>query len=155
MIIAATGHRPNKLGGYSEEVHARLRRVAREYLALSTVTEAVSGMALGWDTAFAEEAFDLGIPLVAAVPFEGQESMWPEGSRYRYRNLLRVASRVVIVSRGGYSADKMQDRNEWMVDYCHQLCALWDGSHGGTANCVRYATALLRPIDNVWRDFKS
>ncbi len=153
MIIAATGHRPNKLGGYGADVRERLRTVAREYLALSLCSEGVSGMALGWDTAFAEACVELGIPFVAAVPFKGQDKMWPEESRWRYRKLLDRAARVEIVSPGGYSAYSMQVRNAWMVDYSHRMCALWDGSPGGTSNCLEYAEARLRPIDNVWPEF--
>ena len=33
----------------------------------------------------------------------------------------------------------MQKRNEYMVDRCDKLTALWDGSSGGTGNCVKYA----------------
>lgn len=33
----------------------------------------------------------------------------------------------------------MQKRNEYMVDRCDKITALWDGSSGGTGNCVKYA----------------
>jgi uncharacterized phage-like protein YoqJ len=155
LIITATGHRPNKLGGYGKDVRAKTWKVAHNYLGLSLATEVVSGMALGWDIAFAEAAFGLGIPFVAAVSFEGQESKWPEESRVHYHKVLKKAKRVVIVSPGGYSAFKMQERNAWMVDYSSRICALWNGSPGGTSNCIEYAEAMLRPIDNVWRDFAS
>jgi uncharacterized phage-like protein YoqJ len=39
----------------------------------------------------------------------------------------------------------MQVRNEWMVDHCNDLLAVWDGSDGGTGNCVRYAQRILEP----------
>ena len=49
-----------------------------------------------------------------------------------------------IVSPGEYAAFKMQVRNEWMVDQLNPatdlLLAAWDGSPGGTGNCVKYAT---------------
>ncbi|MBR0876925.1 DUF1273 family protein [Bradyrhizobium liaoningense] len=153
MIITATGHPPNKLGGYGDDVRKRLRTVARNYLGLSLASEVVSGMALGWDQAFAEAAIQLGIPFVAAVPFEGQDAAWPAPSRAHYGVLLSRAARVVIVSEGGYSPLAMHRRNEWMVDYSHRVCALWDGSNGGTASCLRYARKMMRTIDNVWQDF--
>jgi uncharacterized phage-like protein YoqJ len=40
----------------------------------------------------------------------------------------------------------MQDRNIWMVDHCDALIAVWDGTSGGTANCVRYAQKVGKPI---------
>ncbi|WP_188052008.1 hypothetical protein [Azospirillum sp. Sh1] len=48
----------------------------------------------------------------------------------------------------------MNTRNEWMVDHSDRLLALWDGSQGGTANCVRYARGLGRPIDNLWSEWE-
>ena len=112
-------------------------------------------MALGWDTAWAISALRLGVPLVAAVPFAGQESRWPPEARARYRALLAAAAEVVVVSPGGYSAEKMQIRNRWMVDRCDALVALWDGGAGGTAGCVAYARSVGRPVFNLWREFSA
>ena len=33
----------------------------------------------------------------------------------------------------------MQRRNEYMVDKADTLIAVWNGTSGGTANCVKYA----------------
>lgn len=150
MIIAATGHRPDKLGGYGPEIGLRLMRGALRYIRREQPDRAISGMALGWDTAWAKAAIACGVPLVAAVPFKGQELSWPEESRKVYDWILERAAEVVIVCDGGYSPSKMQVRNEWMVDQAHKIVALWDGSPGGTANCLRYAYSLERPVDNLW-----
>lgn len=150
MKIAATGHRPEKLGGYdTANLHASAR-IARQYLQLADVTEVVSGMAQGWDTAVALAALSLGVPLVAAIPFKGQESKWPEEARKRYFGILRRAKTVYVVSTGGYHPAKMQARNEFMVDYAAGLLAAWDGSDGGTRNCIDYAILCGKPFDNVW-----
>ena len=150
MIVAGTGHRPDKLGGYGASTVRRLTLFARFVLEGVGPDGVISGMALGWDMALAEAALDLGIPLLAALPFRGQEARWPEASQARYRGLLARASRIEIVCEGGYSAWKMQARNEWMVDHCDLLLALWDGSSGGTANCVRYARRVERPRLDLW-----
>lgn len=155
MIIAGTGHRPDKLrvgalNAYQPAVHERLVDLARAALTQEAPARVISGMALGWDTALAMAALDLAIPFDAYVPFAGQESRWPEPSRRRYHDLLGRAERVVIVSPGGYSPASMQRRNERMVDDCDRLLALWDGSAGGTCNCVRYAESAGRPIRNLW-----
>jgi uncharacterized phage-like protein YoqJ len=149
VIIAATGHRPGKLGGYSDRVYWRLVAVAEQYLHSHQPTEVISGMALGWDQAFAEAALQLGIPVCAAVPFDGQELRWPRRSRRHYEDLLTLASRIHVVSPGRYELWKMQARNRWMVDHTTRLAALWNGSSGGTANCIQYAR-LRVPIDNLW-----
>lgn len=91
----------------------------------------------------------LGIPITAAVPFAGQESQWPAASQKLYRDLLAKAARVEVVSSGGYAASKMQRRNEWMVDHCDRLLAVWDGTPGGTANCIGYALAKRKPITYI------
>ena len=40
-----------------------------------------------------------------------------------------------------------------MVDNCTHVLAMWDGSEGGTANCVKYAQAVNKPIINLWSPF--
>jgi len=152
MIIAGTGHRPDKLGGYSLATDQRLRRVALAALAPLHPTHVISGMALGWDMALAEAAVELGVPFTAAVPFRGQERAWPVASQHRYHDLLGRAKSVVYVSQPPYSAWKMMRRNAYMVDHCDLLLALWNGEDdGGTANCVKYARLVKhKPIQNVW-----
>lgn len=159
MIIAGTGHRPDKirmgaLDGYQAPVHARLVGVARVALVRHAPDRVISGMALGWDTALAEAALDLGIPYDAYVPFEGQESRWPAGAQRRYHDLLRLARQVLVVSPGSYSVERMDLRNERMVDDCDLLLALWNGTPGGTRNCIRYASSVRRQMVNVWPEWQ-
>lgn len=151
MKIAATGHRPHKLGGYGERAYDALLSFAWLYLRQQSADlHVISGMALGWDTAFADAAWRLGMPFTAAIPFEGQQARWPEQSRRKYAELLSRATRVVMVCPPGYDPAKMQRRNEWMVDNSDGVVALWNGTSGGTANCVRYAETKGRPVVNLW-----
>lgn len=155
MILAATGHRPDKLGGYCNSHAEKLYYIARDFLIAREETlrgelTIISGMALGWDTAWALAGLNLKIPLIAAVPFIGQERRWPSSAQTQYHEILDCAVEIVIVSGGGYSSEKMQIRNEWMVDHCEELIALWDGSPGGTGNCIRYACKFKKPIINLW-----
>lgn len=155
MIIAATGHRPDKLGGYGPHVRMRLHHLAKTYLKsqhdiLEGALTVISGMALGWDTAWAIAALDLGISVIAAVPFVGQEKQWQANDKVLYHEILKRAADVVVVSEGGYEIEKMQLRNEWMVDRADRVCALWDGSSGGTGNCIRYVRKFGKPIDHLW-----
>lgn len=150
MIYAATGHRPNKLGNeydlvgpYSEYIRGELKTILRNM----KPEKVISGMALGVDTLWALVALELNIPVIAAIPFEGQERMWPAKSRSLY-NLILTDKRVTkhVVCEGGYAAWKMQKRNEWMVDNCDILVAVWDGTFGGTGNCVAYAKSVDKGI---------
>lgn len=153
MIVAATGHRPNKLGGYGDDITKALHITASKALD-GIASKVISGMALGWDMAIASAAVDLDIPFIAAVPFKGQESVWPDESKRKYNILLSKADDVVYVCDDGYASWKMQKRNEWMVDNCDILLALWDGSSGGTDNCIKYAKKQGKKIINVWKYWK-
>lgn len=153
MIVCASGHRPNALGGYGQESVHKLFGFAKHVLSSMCPDEVVSGMALGWDQAVASASSVLGIPWVAAVPFDGQESAWPGSSQKAYRELIKSAYRIHVVSPGGYSAYKMQVRNEWMVNNSDEVLALWSGSFGGTYNCVMYATSVGKKVVNVWQDW--
>ncbi len=154
MILAGTGHRPPKLGGYGEQVHIELVTLATEQIKALKPDLVISGMALGWDQAIARASMLLKIPFDAYVPFEGQERMWPRTSQENFTWLLARARRVLYVCPPGYAAWKMQARNEAMVDDCDRLLALWDGSAGGTANCVRYAQSKGKEIVNCWQQWK-
>lgn len=148
MIVAFTGHRPDKLGGWDplHPIVGRVKYVIRHALIELWPKHVISGMALGVDQWAAQEAVDLGIPFVAALPCDNPETPWPLPSQERYRALLAKAAEVVVVRPGPYHSWKMDRRNEWMVDNCDLLLAVWDGSRGGTANCVAYARQVSRPI---------
>jgi uncharacterized phage-like protein YoqJ len=153
MIIAGTGHRPAKLGGYDPHIAKRLIDIASDALVTHQASTVISGMALGWDMAVAEAAINLDIPFHAYIPFAGQELVWPMSSKLVYNSLLRKAQQVIICSEGDFSKRAMQIRNERMVDNCDMLIALWDGSNGGTANCLMYATQMHRRYINYWSQF--
>lgn len=161
--IAATGHRPNKLWGYNyDEPHYKiLKDIFKSYIinAINNTedktVECITGMALGVDTIFALAAIELSllgynINLIAAIPFKGQECKWPEKSIKLYNYILNYAHEIIYVCDGTYQPYKMQKRNEYMVDRLNfindKLISIWDGSNGGTANCVRYAESRGKNI---------
>lgn len=154
MIYAGTGHRPDKLGGYIPEARQRLIDTALASLD-EECTQVITGMALGWDMALAHAARMKGIPYIAAVPFKGQERIWLKVSQDDYHNLLKAAADVVYVCEEGYAPWKMQVRNEWMVNHCDKVLALWNGTSGGTGNCIKYAEKVGKPIKNVWNLFEA
>jgi uncharacterized phage-like protein YoqJ len=136
--LAVTGHRPDKLGGFDNpRPHNLLRAHMMASMMAMEPACLISGMALGVDTWAAECAIAMGVPLIAAIPFKEQSKRWPKWARDRYDCLL---------CEGAYYPAMMQARNEWMVDRCDLLLAYWDGSEGGTGNCVRYARRVGRHI---------
>lgn len=150
LVVAGTGHRPDKLGGYGDVARGRLERFAQVELRRLRPSRVVSGMAVGWDQALAQAALDLKIPFVAAIPFEDQWRPWPVAARERYFALLERADAVEYVCKPGYEVWKLHKRNHWMVDHCDLLHALFNGSPGGTASCITYARKVRRPIENAW-----
>ena len=155
MKIAVTGHRPDKLGNeydlkgpYSEHIRKQLQQ-AIDDLSPSVM---LSGMALGVDTIWALLARENKIPLMAIVPFPSQPKIWPYSSKQLYHELLeyaRATGGVIVVGTDPYEAWKMEIRNEYMVNNCDLLVAVYNGDQrGGTYNCLKYAesTKVGKPI---------
>ena len=164
-IVAFTGHRPDKLGGYRRNPLTDTVAVAlRDRLRLWAPAEVISGMALGFDQLAARVAIRMGIPVRAAVPFEGFDARWPRQSRAQLERLLRACSRVVVVTTETraptethsfhQAAQMLHARNRYMVDQSTHLVALWDGSPGGTASCLKYADGKYDSghYTNLWSE---
>ena len=90
------------------------------------------------------------IQLELAIPFEKQASKWYERDADRYELQKQHADILTFVDtvegyefKGGalgeYHPAKMQLRNKYMCDNSDIVIAVWNGSKGGTANCVSYA----------------
>lgn len=150
MIIAVTGHRPNKLGGYSYSTFRELVTLAKIMIDELKPERVITGMAIGWDQAVAQACVEKNIPFDAYVPCDNQDSPWPPESRKQWKELIAKAAHVVNVSPGSYETWKMQRRNQAMVDACEVVVALWDGSRGGTHNCVQYAQSAGVTLINYW-----
>ena len=146
MIVSFTGHRSDKLGGYDlpNSTYINVCQQTEQVLRALKPDKCISGMALGYDQYAAYVCIKLGIPFIAAVPFKEQDKVWPEKSKLIYESLLAKAESIIIVSPGGYHPSKMQIRNEWLVDQCDKLLACFDGTSGGTANCIKYAKSIKK-----------
>lgn len=155
MILAGTGHRPPKLGGYGTEAALRLRAFLRFHLEQLKPQCVIVGMALGFDQALGWACVEAGVPFTAAVPFRGYDALWHNQSRVEFDQLLRLAIGVHYVCRAPYAPWKLQKRNEWMCTQLKhkedRLLALWDGSkEGGTYNCIKYAESKGIKHINLW-----
>ena len=167
MIIAFTGHRPDKLWGYNNPAaYLRLENFLFsicEYLAIQYGAVAfISGMAIGVDMCAAKACLRLRdkyphIKVIAAVPFTGQEKKWPSNTQSEYIGILKKVDKVVIVDQqvpyqvpgqkvGVYHPAKMDMRNRFMVDYCDLLIGIYKGGGGGTKNCLDYAAKVKRKV---------
>lgn len=145
--ICITGHRPNKLYGYdlSDIRYLFLKQKIKKFLKEQNCTEGITGMALGADMIFALAVIDLkeeGFPisLHCAIPCLKHTSKWfDQKSIDLYNYILSKADTIKIVSEVPFNRFVMQKRNEYMVDNADKVLAIWNGSNGGTKNCIDYA----------------
>lgn len=153
VILAGTGHRPQKFHAHGFPVRGLfmlLADVATDHLTANRPDVVISGMALGWDQALAWAALRLKIPTFAYVPCKDQDSRWTVKQREFYRKLLAKCNGVKFISMMRYTPTCMEHRNRAMVNNATGILAVWDGSPGGTGNCVRYAGKAGRPVTNLW-----
>lgn len=162
MTITGTGHRPDKLnyewngiGPVSSWLRSSLKATVNTVRGKTPLNDLIfiSGMALGWDMIIAEFAIECNARLIAAIPCVNQSLKWPFTSRQRYDKILSyIKCTKVLIHNGRYNSTCMQNRNEWMIDEMLKddsftLIAAFDGSKGGTFNCIKYAlTKNVNPI---------
>ena len=156
MKISVTGHRPNKLYGYDiyNQQWTELKNKLKKLLIEFKCDEAITGMALGVDTIFAIAVLELkqkgyDIKLHCAIPCQNQSCKWSKESVQLYDTILSKADTVKLVSDEPYRPALMQKRNEYMVNLADIVIAVWDGSSGGTGNCIKYAQKLRKKIYRV------
>lgn len=130
----------------------------------------IVGGALGFDQLMFDVCFllkqlsyQLGIAvnIEIAIPYKNQPLKWFNTKDIeRYYDQLRVADTVTLVDTikeydrdkrvayGEHSPYKLQIRNEYMCDKADIVISLWDGSPGGTRNCIKYANKIgIKPIN--------
>lgn len=171
--VCFTGHRPDKLYGYdlNDTRYSALNR--RIYDAISTLAleydeiDFYSGGALGVDTlAFLlvnklkRYSITCKIKNILAAPFLHQDVKWSRGDVERYTKIKRNADDVIYVDMlddyrmsslpiDTYHPDKMKARNRYMVDNSDIVIAIFDGSNGGTAHTVKYASKQGKKIITI------
>ncbi|KAB2946414.1 MAG: SLOG family protein (plasmid) [Candidatus Methanoperedens sp.] len=137
--IAFTGHRHLR----SSEVVPALAAIHAKYPDAIWIT----GGAIGLDSLAAEYARTHGITLWLILPFPQKvmTAKWNKAQVDMLRSHIAYCSKLSVLAPV-YKASVYQDRNVRMVDLSSLLCAFFDGSPGGTANCVHYARSIGHPI---------
>lgn len=153
-ILAGTGHRPDKIiykgqNAYNSKVFNILSDFIEEHLKVLNPTLVITGMALGFDQALAMACINSNIKFHAYIPCPNQDLKWTKDSKILYKNLLEKAEKQVIISKE-YTVNCMQKRNEHMVDATDKILALFNGSKGGTYNCIQYTN---KPLINLWESW--
>ena len=143
--VTISGHRPEKINDPAW-IRAQIRWVLEGTLLANHL---IQGMAPGVDIWSAEIARQIGLLYTCARPWAGHK---PRKDNVKgYEDAIYFADKVVVVNPAvNYpGAWVYQKRNEWMVDHGDVLLAVWDGSSGGTSNCVEYAEKKSRPIYRI------
>lgn len=151
MIIAFTGSRPQSLGGFilPNPIYNQVCQETEKLLLELKPEKCISGACIGYDQWAAWVCMKLGIPVVFALPFIGQEKKWPKESQEIYNKLLAKALEVIVVSEGQYSADKMFKRNRYLVDNADEIIACCGNESSGTKYTTDYAEQQNKPIHRI------
>lgn len=157
--IAVTGHRPNKLYGYNLKnekwisLGFQMRNFLKDRLNMYNEIECITGMALGVDQLFGLVALKLkkenyNVKICSAIPCRGQELKWP--NKDYWQRIYDNADEIIYVHDGPYTNTCMQERNIFMVDRADEILAVWNGTSGGTKNCIDYAKKQNKIITNIY-----
>ncbi len=159
--IGVTGHRPDKLASDAQDV---LRTAAGGVLvrireALHRLDQAepeliiASALAEGADRIVARAGLDKGCVLQVVLPFAPdvyEEDFASPQSHAEFRELLsRTRDRLVLVGARNDPASAYAAAGLAILDGCDLLIAVWNGRPGpmgGTADTVRQALAMRRPV---------
>jgi len=146
--VAVTGHRSLSV---DECVFAKqeLTRLATKLRDEHGTTTAISGMAVGADTLWADAALQAGLQLWAYIPFPQQEAdrRWTHEDRAHWAHLRSRAEREVMLGED-YDVRLLHARNDIMLRDSDLLVAVCDQRRttGGTAATLEKARLAGKPI---------
>ncbi len=142
MKISFTGHRHLTMSRVSPNLNSLYEEYGSNQIW-------ITGGAMGLDSWAAKFAMDHGIELWLILPFPLQVlcAKWPPLSQFRriLEDSWNYASKISVISPI-FVMSAYQDRNIRMVDLSDTLAAFFNGSPGGTANCVKYAKSIGHPV---------
>jgi hypothetical protein len=152
--MGVVGHRWFADEATSAFVASRCREHLRSLRDDARSVVAVSALATGSDTLFAQAAVGLGIPLLAVRPFDRYaEDFANEGERRAYGALWSRAQRRVRLPYESRCDEAYGAAMRWVAARSDVLLAIWDGRPaaraGGTADAVSHARALGRAVLHV------
>ena len=115
---------------------------------------ALSGLAEGTDSLFAEIALQLSIPVEAVIAYKNFFNDFAPGpARKRYRHLLLQCQAVHQLPYRQRSDEAYLAAGNWLVNHSDLLVAAWNGQpaegKGGTGDVVYYALQRQRPIEHI------
>ena len=152
--VGIVGHRRFDSPAVADFVAGACRDVLRGAARRHGTVAAVSALAEGADTLFAEAALALGLALDAVKPFARYDADFSEpGARTRYRRLVSAARSSMTLPHRERSDEAYASAMRAIVESCGLLVIAWNGapspSRAGTAAAVAHAVGLGRPWIHV------
>jgi ribonuclease HI len=157
--LVVAGNRPPELGGYDENlvssaVRSKLSEILAAKQAVSPDLVVLTGLGLGAEQLGAEAALEAGVPYVAVLAFPGQEGVWPDASKERYRTLLDGARESVLLQARApenkqQAGAALSRRDAWLARHGHEAVVVWDGDDEYVGRVVRSLRDHLGDED-VW-----
>ena len=149
-VIGVAGHRRFADPATGRFVERGCRAVLRRFVQAAPGCVALSPLAEGADTLFAEAALGLGLTLDVVRPYATfGEDFATARARRRYGLLRRAARRRHDLAFSEPSDEAFEAAMNQVVEHCDLLVVAWDGGApggpGGTAHAVRRAIALGKP----------
>jgi len=147
ITVGGIGHRDLEASSELPHVQLCFHRVLTELVRHFPRLTAVSALATGADTVFAQCAKTLSIPLELVIPFADFEADFADQeANARYRSLRGGA---VCEHRHNFfeRSDRAYKRSmEWIVFRSHVVVAAWDGRHAGSPGGTWEAISLCEKL---------
>ena len=157
--LLVAGVRPPALGGYdpnpvADDVRRRLTEILTAQSVLHPDLLMLTGLGLGAEQLGAEAATASGLPYVAVLAHPDPDSVWPDASRARFRELLDGAQSVVTLEskapsskqQAGASATR---RDAWLARQADSALVVWDEEDDRVGKLVRSLVVALGE-EEVW-----
>ncbi len=136
-LCGVFGHRPTELGGHQPNptehaVKARLVEILRAKREVDDDLIVVSGLRLGAELLGAEAAQEVGLRLVAVLPYPNPESVWPTPSQERFRRAASSADSVLTLEHKvpkskQQAGSALSRRDGWLAANLDQAVVVFDG----------------------------
>jgi hypothetical protein len=162
LIVRTPGYRVAVTGHQNLGDHTAVQFVEQQFgihMAAQRDTHpegivALSGLAAGADTIFAELAVRGNIPLeVCLAAPDILENFVPGIERERFLTLCAMSRHIHRLPFSERSNEAYMGLGHWLVESCDLLIAAWNGKPatglGGTGDVVAYAQKLGRPVIHV------
>jgi ribonuclease HI len=158
-LVLVGGHRPPGLGGYdanpvADAARAKLAEVLAAKRELHPDLVVLTGLGLGAEQLGAEAAAEAGVPYVAVLPYPDPDSVWPEPSRRRHRELVDGAEGTLVFQIAAPATKQLAGaalsrRDAWLARTAAEALVVWDGEDPTIGRLVQSLNDALGE-DNVW-----